>query len=321
MALDSAAPFDVMVLGSAFVELTPAQSGCAITEAADFVALPAGAAANFALSLAALGPRVAFLGRVGDDELGRWLAGCLRAHGINADLLRPVPGQLTPLTVCWADGLGRKTFYFYRFPGFSDPMATFSVADVDPVEILSARLFDFTEASLRSQPLREAALHAARLARDAGRTVCYAVNYRPDSWREGLAEIRALQQQAVAAADLVLMNRDEAQFLFATTDPRAASLRAAELGPTAVVVTGGDAPVLVACGGEVIEVPIYAVPVQYDVGAGDTFHAGFIAGYLRGLPPPEAARWGAAAAALKISHPASAPPPTAAEVAEFVASG
>jgi len=60
------------------------------------------------------------------------------------------------------------------------------------------------------------------------------------------------------------------------------------------------------------------VDVQYDVGAGDAFHAGFIAAYLRGLSAAQAAQWGAAVAALKIAQPASAPSPGWEQVEEFI---
>ncbi len=300
--------------------IVPQRAGRPLAEAERFVPLPSGAAANFAIALAALGAQVGFMSRVGADELGGWLVARLGACGISTELIKPVPGQLTPVSFCWADGAGEKSFYFYRFPRFSDPMGTFTIDQVDQSEVLLARVLDFTEATIRAQPLRDAAFRAAAIAREAGRTVCYAVNYRPDSWREPLPAIRTIQQQAIAAADLVLMNEEEARFIFATEDLSEALARASELGPLVVVATCGERGALVGCDGQQTEIAAYSVPVVYDVGAGDSFHAGFIAGYLRGMPAPQAARLGAAAAALKISRPASAPPPTWSQVHDFMRS-
>jgi len=309
---------DITAMGSAFVELTPDQPAIPLSAAAAFVPLAAGAAANFAGALAALGVSVGLITRVGADELGRWLIGRLAECGVNTDFITAVPEQLTPVSFCWADQSGAKTFYFYRCPGFSDPLASLAPGDIDPDAILRGKLFDFTEATIRVQPLRDAALHAASLARAAGRTVCYAVNYRPGSWAVPPQEVRAIQQQAIAAADLVVMNEEEARFIFPIQRPVEALAAARALGPSVVLITSGEAPTLVGYDGDEVEVPSYSVAVQYDVGAGDAFHAGFIAGYLRGLPAPGAAQLGAAVAALKISHPASAPPPTWPQVQQFL---
>jgi len=310
---------DVVVIGSALVELTPEPAGCSLEDAERYIPVPAGSAANFAVALAAFGLRVGFLSRVGHDELGRWLIKRLASYGIDTDLIKPVAGHLTPVSFCWANRSGQKTFYFYRVPEFSDPMATLTAATLGEQEILRAKLFDFTEAAIRAQPLRDATLYAATVAREAGRTVCYAVNYRPNSWSEPLEAIREVQKQAIAAADLVLMNQQEACFIFQVHEASQALDAAQSLGPAAVLITAGEAPVLLASGAQHTTVRSFPVDVQYDVGAGDTFHAAFIAAYLRGLPMPQATRWAAGAAALKISQPASAPPPTPLQVEEFVA--
>jgi len=310
---------DVVVIGSALVELTPKSAGRSLEDAECFIPMPAGSATNFAVALAALGASVGFISRVGQDELGRWLIKRLAGHGIDTNLIKPAPGHLTPVSFCWADRSGQKTFYFYRVPEFSDPMATLTVDTLDDHEVLRAKIFDFTEAAIRPQPLRDAALHAAIIAREAKRTVCYAANYRSDSWGVSPQAIREIQKQAIAAADLVLMNQQEAQFIFQVDDATQALSAAQALGPSAILITAGDSPTLLASGSQHTTVPSFPVDVQYDVGAGDTFHAGFIAAYLRGLPLPRAAIWGAAAAALKISQPASAPPPTSQQVEEFIA--
>ncbi len=309
---------DVVVIGSALVELTPELPGRSLENAERFIPTPAGSAANFAVALAALGPRVGFLSRVGQDELGRWLIKRLAAYGIDTDLVKPAPGHLTPVSFCWADRFGQKTFYFYRAPQFSDPMATLNIATLDGQEILRAKLFDFTEAAIRPQPLRDATMYAAAIAREAGRTVCYAVNYRPDSWSEPLDTVRQIQKQAIAAADIILMNQQEACFIFQVDDAAQALTAAQALGSATVLITAGEAPTLLASGAQRTTVRSFPVDVQYDVGAGDAFHAGFIAAYLHGLPVPQAARWAAAAAALKIGQPASAPPPSSQQVEEFI---
>ena len=178
--MSAEATLDLVVIGSALVEITPAELGRPLAEVEKLVPLPSGSAANFAAVLAGLGVEVGFISRVGADELGRWLITRLAERGIHTDFIRMVEGQMTPVSFCWMDQEGEKTFYFYRFPGFCDPMATLRERDLDPAQVTAGRLFDFTEATIRHEPLRSAALRAAALAaRPAGRSATPSTTARP----------------------------------------------------------------------------------------------------------------------------------------------
>jgi fructokinase len=80
-------------------------------------------------------------------------------------------------------------------------------------------------------------------------------------------------------------------------------------GPRVVVMTrGGAGEMVVCCGEESSAVSPYQVPVVYDVGAGDTFHAGLVAAAMQHDLPAmtcvdwrEAVRFAAATAAIRVS--------------------
>jgi sugar/nucleoside kinase (ribokinase family) len=312
---DAVAEIDVLVVGSAMVEITPAEMGQPLADVDTMVPLPSGSAANFAAVLAALDVDVALMTRVGDDELGRWLIDRLRARGIGTEFVSPVSDQRTPVSFAWMDQQGEKTFYFYRFPGFSDPMATLKPEEITADQVGVARAYDFTEAAIRNEPLRSAALRGARLARKAGREVCYAVNYRPSAWLGQTEEqIVQVQQDAFAHADIALMNREEAEFVTGLGNPEEAGRFIADLGPAVVVITAGDRGATLVADGETARVPAREVEVAYDIGAGDTFHAGLLAAHLRGMSARKAARFASDAAALRISRSAQEPNPSFSEV-------
>ncbi len=305
----------VIVIGSAMVEITPAEMGRPLSDVQTMVPLPSGSAANFAAVLASLGVRTALITRVGNDELGRWLIDRLGRRGIVTDYVLPVEGQRTPVSFAWMDRRGEKTFYFYRFPGFSDPMATLTPEQIEADQVGVARIFDFTEAAVRSEPLRSAALRGARLAREAGRQVCYALNYRPSAWGDQkLDQIVAAQRQACSLADIVLMNREEAEIVTSLDDPEQALLEVAKLGPSIVVITAGEDGATLLASGEMVQIPARRVEVVYDIGAGDTFHAGLLAALLADMPAERAARFASDAAALRIGRAATEPSPTFDEV-------
>jgi len=317
MALSKTARTDlgVIVIGSAMVEITPAEMGRPLSDVETMVPLPSGSAANFAAVLASLGVKTALITRVGDDELGHWLIDRLGQRGIVTDYVLPVEGQRTPVSFAWMDRRGEKTFYFYRFPGFSDPMATLTPEQIETDQVGVARIFDFTEAAVRAEPLRSAALHGARLAREAGQQVCYALNYRPAAWRDQTPDqIIATQREACSLADIVLMNREEAELVTGLSAPEQAVRDLAELGPSVVVITAGDDGATLLASGEIVHIPPRRVEVVYDIGAGDTFHAGILAALLADMPADRAARFASDAAALRISRAANEPNPTFDEV-------
>jgi fructokinase len=320
------APIDLITVGSLIVEITPTQPGETLDSARQYTLVAGGAAANTAFAMARLGVGVRFITAVGDDEFGTLAARELLYFGVDVSRVRRVSGQLTPASFCSVDGLGGKQFRFYRFPGYSAPMEALRTEDFAGVD--TCRLFDFSEGSIREDVLRPLVFNAAKHTRASGVPVLYALNLRRGSWGKPDAAIRTIEREAIALADIVVLNAEEVTYL--TERPWQEGLATIHaLGPHVVVMTrGGDGPVVVQVGKERAEVPPYRVPVVYDVGAGDTFHAGLVAAALGRNPGrltlaewTEAVRFGAATAAIRVST--SADPrdlPTRAYVQEWMAS-
>ena len=145
---------DVVNLGMMMAEISPPRLGLRIDESDVLSLHVAGSATIFALALARLGGRVGLISRVGDDQVGRWLLKQVRAEGIDTKAVAIVGGELTPLLLASVDHDGNKTFSFYRFAGFCDPLITFRAADVDDRYLARGRIFDLAEGSLRNATLR-----------------------------------------------------------------------------------------------------------------------------------------------------------------------
>ena len=294
---------DVLTIGMMMAEVSPPKLGLRIGEADHLVLFPSGSATIFSLALARLGGRIGLISRVGDDDLGRWMCSTLAASGVDTSGIAAVPGQLTPLSLASVDERGEKTFAYYRFPGVSDPLTTLRPEDVDDALLRRARVFDFTESSLRSPLLRETSLHLARRARDLGCTVCYNPNYRPSAWAGGTSEASRVQREAVALADLVVLNEAEACLIAEEHALEAAGRGVQTFGPSLVVITRGAESVLLFSNGDVSVIPAVPAEVVFDIGAGDVFHAGFLAAWSLDMDPIQCAIFAAHASALKISRP------------------
>jgi sugar/nucleoside kinase (ribokinase family) len=309
---------DVISIGSCIAELTPARPGQPLIEGGPLEVFPSGASANFAFAAARLGLKAALVSRVGEDELGKFIITRLERGGVDVSHIFSTPGQLTTISLCWADGRGKKFFYHYRLPGLSEPLCELASADLEDEFLANSRLLHFSEACVREAKLRRAVFEIADRFRALGGSVLYCPNYR-GVWREGEAEMRAAQRQTAGLADYLVLNEEEAEIITREPAERAAGVLR-EWGPSAVVITCGEKGARLFSREENCFIPAYEVPVVYDVGAGDTFQAGFAAGLSWGMGLAESVRFAAAAAALRITR--SGDPallPTARGVRDFMA--
>ena len=310
---------DVVNLGMMMVEISPPHLGVSIAESESLSLHVAGSANIFGNALARLGGKIGLISRVGDDQLGAWLVEQARTAGMDTRAVTVAPGQLTPLLLASVDHHGNKTFAFYRFPGTCDPLATYRAAETPDSFLRRGRVFDLAEGSLRNPELRREALILTRRAQDLGCTICFSPNYREAAWAGGATEAGAVLREALSLADLVILNESEAILLADATSLEDSVDWFAAQGPPLAVITRGNQPTLVVHDGAVDEVPVFAITVVYDIGAGDVFHAGFLAAWKPGGDPVPAARFAAAVAALKISRPPEASHmPTRDEVIAFL---
>ena len=293
--------WDVLTVGTLMVEFTPREVGAPLDSGGPLVQYPSGSATIFGRGLARLGRRVAFVSAVGPDPFGAWMKQCLSAEGIDCRQVSVVEGQLTPLVFVEVDGRGRRRYLFYRFPGYCEPVAALGEPALRQVPVEQARIFDFTEASVRSEAGRAPVLGLARRAAEAGVTVCFCLNYRPAAWPSPSAAVR-VYREALQYAALAVMNVEEACLVTGIGDPERAARAIAETGPRWVAVTNGERGGWVCEAGQASQFAAFPVEFAYDVGAGDTFHAGLLDAYLDGRSAPEACRWASAVVHLKLSQ-------------------
>jgi len=109
--------------------------------------------------------------------------------------------------------------------------------------------------------------------------------------------------RGLARVSIVKADADEARALTGERDPERAALRIAEWGPEEVLVTLASQGSVVCHRGEVHRIPAVSTPDPVDpTGCGDTFMAGYVSARLGGADVRQSARFGSAAAALKLRH-------------------
>ncbi|MFJ2774569.1 carbohydrate kinase family protein [Streptomyces sp. NPDC087300] len=244
-----------------------------------------GSAAIMACGAARLGLKVAFAGRVGDDDAGRYVRDALTARGVDTNALHTDPALLTPLTVVLTQDDDRAIL---TSPG---TLAATSGADVPEALLAASR--HVHSASYFLQPRLAADLpRLLRTARSHGATTSLDTQDDPSGAWSGLDDV-------LAQTDILLPNAAEARQLAgpaARTPEQAAELLAAR-GPLVVVKNGADGA-LCHDGRRLLSAPGLPVTPRDTVGAGDSFDAGFIAATLVGQPLYEALEFAVICGAL-----------------------
>lgn len=269
---------DALCLGELLVDFVPTRTGAGLAEADAFQKAAGGAPANVAVGLARMGVPSGFLGQVGDDGFGRFLADTLAGAGVDTSPLRHTARARTALAFVSLAADGDREFLFYRSPS-ADML--YAPEDVDEAAIARAKLLHFGSISLIGEPSRSATLHAVALARRHGLRVSYDPNLRLALWPDADAAREGLLL-GLRHAEIVKIGAEEVQFLTGLDDPVAGARALWHDGLRLVAVTRGAAGCVWLTPGARGEVPGYAVAAVDTTGAGDAFMAGLLAGLLDG---------------------------------------
>jgi fructokinase len=267
---------EVVCVGDLLIDFVPTATGTGLADAPAFVKAPGGAAANVAVGLARLGVTSAFIGMVGDDPFGHFLAETLRAAGVDTGPLRFTSKARTALAFVSLRADGEREFMFYRHPS-ADMM--FTPAEVDTAAIAAARVLHFDSISLASENPRACTLFAADQARAAGHLITYDVNLRLPLWPDA-PTARAGILTGLEKAQVVKLSDDELEFMTGRRDNDAVRTLWHD-GLKLVTLSRGSAGSSWFTATEQRDVPTCKVQAVDTTGAGDGFMAGLIAGLLR----------------------------------------
>ncbi|MCC1480423.1 adenosine kinase [Roseibaca sp. Y0-43] len=252
-----------------------------------------GSVANTLAGAGALGLRAAFVGRVNDDELGRFYAqdsDKVGAKFVNA----PVKdGELpTSRSMIFVTPDGERSMNTYL--GMS---AELGPDDVDEAIMADSEIV-FLEGYLFDKDKgKEAFLKAARTCRSTGGMAGIALS-DPFCVDRHRADFRKLVAEDM---DYVIGNEQEWVSLYEANDLNDALAQAAKECELIVCTRSGD-PVWIVHKGVRFEIPVETTTPVDATGAGDQFAAGFLFGLATGCDMETAGRMGCMAATEVIGH-------------------
>jgi fructokinase len=308
--------------GELLIDFVSTQRDVSVGDAPGFVKAPGGAPANVAVGLAKLGVPTAFMGQVGNDPFGHYLAGILQEQKVDISALRFSEEALTALAFVSIEASGERSFVFYRKPSADMLMRE---TDLDKNLLARAGLFHFGSITLIDNPVRKTTLAAVNYAQKNGALISYDPNLREPLWPD-LDVARTGLKLGFEFADVVKLSEEELDFLTDTHVLETGVRRLWTQKTKLMVVTRGAEGCEAFTEDQHWVVPGYKVNVEDTIGAGDGFVAGLLTGILElGVNWPQAdlqpiLQRACAVGALTTTKRGAIPAlPTRAEVDAFMA--
>jgi len=312
--------FDVLTIGNAIVDVfsrveesflarhgvtkgmmrlvSEAQSAELFDDMGPSTQISGGSGANTAVGVASFGGKVAFIGKVKADRLGKVFTHDTQSAGVHFATAHATSGPATASSLILITPDGERTMNT-----FLGACVHLTPDDIDEAVVAASKV-TYLEGYLWDPPLaKEAFKKAARIARDAGRLVSITLSdsFCVDRHRDSFLDLIR------SDIDILFANEKEIKSLY-QVETFDEALQRARKDCSIAALTRSEAGCVIVKGEEIHVVEAHPVKQVIDAtGAGDLFASGFLYGFTRDLSLVQSARLGALAAAEVISHVGARP--------------
>ncbi|HST19841.1 MAG TPA: PfkB family carbohydrate kinase [Blastocatellia bacterium] len=240
---------------------------------------PGGQSATAMVTLARLGMRARYIGKVGADDMGRFQINSIAAEGVESSGIMVVEGAESQSAFIIIDSAsGERTILWHR-----DERLIISEGEVDRATVTAGRALHLDGHDVA------ASIAAARYAREANVPTVLDI----DQVYPGVEELLPL-------IDFMISSSSFPERVTGEADLSSALKKLSEqTGSLFVAATIGEEGVLAYFQGQYIHSPAFKIQCQDTTGAGDAFHGGFIYGLLAGFSVEQTLKFANAVAALK----------------------
>ncbi len=264
----------IICLGEILWDCLADVAGQSMEKVQSWTAYPGGAPANVACGVTKLGTPAAFVGCVGQDELGFGLVKKLQSHGVDCTGIQYHPSAPTRQVYVLRDLQGERYFAgFGHLPSDSFADAFLQPRDLPENLFLHADFFVLGTLELAYPSSRAAIFRALQLAELYNLSIIVDINWRSMFWPdESIA--KPFIKNLLKFVDFIKLSKEEALWLFDKTD--AGAIVHSQGNLEGAMVTDGSNEVSYCLSNNEGKFTPISVNVQDTTGAGDAFLAGFI---------------------------------------------
>ncbi|WP_404348399.1 aminoimidazole riboside kinase [Sutcliffiella horikoshii] len=256
----------IISLGEALIDFIPLDP-----DNISYQKSPGGAPANVAVGVARLQAKSTFIGKVGNDVLGRFLEKTLADYGVNTSSMLLTDDIRTGVVFVTLEN-GERSFDFYINPS-ADRFLT--EEEIDEKLFDENKILHFGSISLISEPTRSATIKAVKLAKEKGLTVSYDPNLRLGLWdSEEAAKEHIISM--LPYADILKISEEELELITGEKDIEKGVEKLADYEIPLLLVTLGSEGSYIFTSEGYQHVPARKVITVDTTGAGDAFVSGIL---------------------------------------------
>ncbi len=306
-----------LVLGRAGMDFYADPPGTKLEQASYFAAALGGSAANIAVAIARIGGTSSLISAVSDDAVGRYILNQLKHYKVAIDHVKVASGEVRSSLAVVEQRNDNCQNVIYR-----NGAADFNLSQ-DTINEIPFKHFDaliITGTALACEPSRTATLRALDVAKSAGLSVIFDIDFRPYSW-QSTGEAAKLGLEAAALSNLIVGNDVEFDVLAEGVDGKDLARRMAKEQGKTVIYKMGEKGSVTFVGNTEFDTPIFPVKALKPTGAGDSFMGGLVMAIASGMTLAQSVKRATAAAAIVVTRLGCAPAmPTELEINEFLVS-
>ncbi|MFC4599556.1 5-dehydro-2-deoxygluconokinase [Cohnella hongkongensis] len=314
--------YDLTAIGRLCIDLNANEINRPMEQTMTFTKYVGGSPANIAIGVSRLGRKTAFIGKIADDQMGRFIRSYLEKEGIETrNVVTDATGAVTGLAFTEIKSPTECSILMYR-----DNVADLKLGplEVDESLIAESKALLVSGTALAASPSREAVLLAVDYARRHGTKVVFDLDYRPYTWQSE-EETAAYYNLVAEKSDIIVGTREEFDCMekFEANpghDDRITASKWFGFASGIVIIKHGkEGSIAYSKDGQEHRARSFPAKVIKTFGAGDSYAAGFIHGLLSGWTIAKSMEFGSAAASIVISsHSCSDAMPTAAQVTDYI---
>ena len=313
--------YDIIAIGRACIDLNATEYNRPMEETMTFTKYVGGSPANISIGSSRLGLKAGFIGKISDDQHGRFIRRYMADAGIDtSQMIVDKDGHKTGLAFTEIKSPEECSILMYR-----DDVADLYLRpeEVDESYIASSKVLLVSGTALSKSPSREAVLKAVADAKRNGVKVIFELDYRPYTWQSE-AETSVYYRLVADQSVIVIGTRDEFDILEhkrgGTNEVTTAYLFQHE--PDLIVIKHGvEGSYAYTKGGQQFASQAYLTKVLKTFGAGDSYASAFLYALISGKDIASALRYGSASASIVVSqHSSSEAMPTVDKIENLIAS-
>ncbi|MEK3643938.1 MULTISPECIES: sugar kinase [unclassified Aeribacillus] len=271
---------DVITIGDGMITFEPISKG-PLRFVNQFERKIGGAELNTILGCTRLGLSTGWIGRLGQDEFGRYIINTIRGEGVDTSEVKLVEGYATSLNFKEVFETGKGRTFYYRNPS---PTETLTPELLPENYIKRSKILHVTGVFPAIHPQNRAViLRALQIAKENGVKISFDPNIRLRLWSK--EEARETILTYLPYVDFLLAGREELEIIFDSSEDHELIHSLHQFNFESVVMKDGGNGSYALVNGAWKHAPGFRVEKVVDtVGAGDGFNAGFLYSTLQGWP-------------------------------------